>query len=98
LLPSAGLGARRSIVTSGDAVASLSLLGHQAISAGFELVNGDGLDHVSLLCHQQLDTLQCVVDALAEPCNLRVISDIALRCRLPRSYEGFVLPSDSVHL
>ena len=62
------------------------------------MVNGDGLDHVSLLRHQHLDALLCVVDALAELHNLFVIADIALCRCLPRSYEGFVLPGESFHL
>src|SRR5215472_13897143 len=98
LLLRAGLRARSSIVTSGDTVASLSLLSHQAVSAGFELVDGDDFDHVSLLCHQPVDTLLCVVDALAELGNLLVISDVALRRRLPGPYERFVLPSESIHM
>src|SRR5215475_539849 len=98
LLLRTGLRARRSIVTSGDTVASLSLLSRQAISAGFKLVDGDDLDHVSLLSHQPVDTLLCVVDALAEPGNLLVISDVALRRRLPRPHEGFVLPSENIYL
>src|SRR5437868_5116692 len=98
LLPGVGLRACSSIVTGGDTVASLSLLSYQAISAGCELIDGDDLDHVSLLCHQPVDTLLCVVDPLVELGNLLVISDIALRRRLPRPYEGFVLPSESFHM
>ena len=96
--PAAGLGARGSIVAIGDAEARLGLLGHQAFAAGLELVDGDGLDHVSLPGHQDVDTLQCFADALAEPCNLDVVSDIAVRRRLPRPDEGVVLPSESVDM
>src|SRR6516225_477900 len=98
MFPCSGLGARGSIVAIGDAVARLGLLGHQTLSAGLELVDGDGLDHVSLAGHQQVHTLQCVADAFAESCNLQVISDVAVRRRLSRPYEGVVLPSESLDL
>jgi len=92
----AGLGASGSIVAIGDAEARLGLLGHQAFPAGLELVDGDGLDHVSLPGYQHVDTLQSVADALAEPCNLDIVSDVAVRRRLPRPNEGVILPSESV--
>src|SRR5215471_7959113 len=95
--PRVGLSARGSIVAIGDAEARLGLLGGQAFPAGLELVDGDGLDHVSLPGDQDVDTLQCFVDALAEPCNLDVITDITVRRRLPRPNEGVILPSESVN-
>jgi len=94
----AGLDARSSIVTIGHAVARLDLLGYQPFPAGLELVGGDGLDHVSLTRHQSVDTLQCTARALAKLCNLRVVSHIAVRRRLPCPDEGIVLPSESVNL
>src|SRR5206468_6201787 len=59
-----------SIVAIGYAVARLILLGHQAFATGRELVNGNGLDHLSLPGHQALNTRQCVADELAEPFEL----------------------------
>src|SRR5215467_4215209 len=95
--PRVGLGARGSIVAIGDPEARLGLLGGQAFPAGFELVDGDGLDHVSLPGDQDVDTSQCFIDALAEPCNLDVVTDVAVRGRLPRPNEGLILPSESVN-
>src|SRR5262245_55518511 len=95
--PRVGLGARSSIVAIGDAKARLSLLGGQALPPVFQLVDGDGLDHVSLPGDQDVDTLQCFVDALAEPCNLNVVTDVTVRRRLPGPNEGVVLPSESVN-
>src|SRR5499425_1739049 len=95
--PRVGLGPRGSIVAIGDAEASLGLLGGQAFPAGPESVDGDGLDHVSLPGDQDVDTLQCFVDALAEPCNLDVVTDVTVRRRLPRPNEGVILPSESVN-
>jgi hypothetical protein len=71
-------------------------LGDQAFPARLELVDGDGLDHVSLPSYQDFDTLQCVVDALAEPCNLDVVSDVTVRGCLPRPNEGVILTTESV--
>src|SRR5260370_13714697 len=94
--PRVGLGARGSIVAIGDAETRLGLLGDQAFPAGLELVDGDGLDHVSLSCDQDVGALQCLVNALAEPCNLDVVSDVTVRRRLSRPNEGVILPSESV--
>jgi hypothetical protein len=55
--PCAGLGARGSIVAIGDAETRLGLLGDQAFPAGVELIDGDGLDHVSLPGYQHVNTL-----------------------------------------
>ena len=95
--PRVGLSARGSIVAIGDAKACLGLLGGQAFPAGLELVDGDGLNHVSLPGDQDVDTLQCFVDALAEPCNLDVVTDVTVRRRLPRPDEGVILPSERVN-
>ena len=94
--PRVGLSARGSIVAIGDAEARLDLLGDQAFPACLKLVDGDGLDHVSLPGYQDFDTLQCVVDALAESCNLDVVSDVTVRGRLPRPNEGVILLTESV--
>src|SRR6266403_3072645 len=94
--PSAGLVARSSIVAIGDAEARLHLLRHQSFPAGLELVDGDGLDRVSLPGDQDVDTLHCFVHALAEPRNLDVVSDVTVCRRLPRPNEGIILPSQSV--
>src|SRR5215467_9916315 len=95
--PRVGLSARGSIVAVGDAEARLGLLGGQAFPAVFELVDDDSLDHVPLPGDQDVDTLQCFVDALAEPCNLNVVTDVTVRRRLPRPNEGVILPSESVN-
>jgi len=95
--PRVGLGSCSSIVAIGNAEARLGLLGGQAFPAGLELVDGDGLDHVSLPGNQDVDMLQCFVDALAEPCNLNVVPDVTVRRRLPRPNEGVILPSQSVN-
>jgi hypothetical protein len=55
--PCARLGARGSIVAIGDAETRLGLLGDQAFPAGLELIDGDGLDHVSLPSYQHVNTL-----------------------------------------
>src|SRR5438093_13175673 len=94
----AGLGARGPIVAVGDGIARLGLLEHEAFPTGLELVDGDGLDHVSLPGHQGLNALQRIADALAEPSDLGVVADIAVRRRLPRPDEGVVLPSESVDM
>src|SRR5260370_8522118 len=96
LCPRIGLGARGSIVAIGDAEPRLGLLRNQALLAGLELIGGNGLDHVSLPGDQDVDTLQCLVNALAEPCNLDVVSDVTVRRRLSRPNEGVILPSESV--
>src|SRR5260370_12462001 len=90
----AGLSASSSIVAIGDAEARLGLLGHQAFPAGLELVDGHGLDHVSLPGYQHVDTPQSFADAPAEPCNLVILSAGARPRRLPRPNEGVILPSD----
>src|SRR5437899_10394187 len=92
----AGLGARGSIVAIGDAVARLILLGHQSFAAGLELVDGNGLDHLSLTGHQVVDTLECVPDTLSELCNLYVVSDISVSRCLPSPNDGVIITSDSV--
>src|SRR5580765_5425563 len=94
--PRARLGACRSIVAIGDAKARVGLLGDQAFPAGLELVDGDGLDHVSLPGNQEVDTLQCLADTLTQPCDLDVVADVTVGRRLPPSDEGFILPSESV--
>src|SRR5262249_2591166 len=60
---------------------------------GIELVDGDGFDHASLTVHQVLDTRQGLSDALAKPSNLGVVSNVAVRRRLPRPDKGVVLAS-----
>ena len=96
MFPRVGLDPRGSIVTIGDAEARLGLLGDQAFPAGLELVDGDGLDHVPLPGYQHVDTLQRVVDALAEPCNLDIVSYIAMRRCLPRPNEGVIPLTESI--
>src|SRR5262249_55649463 len=86
------------IVTIGYPVAGLRLLGYQSFPASLELVNGDSLDHVPLTGHQRIDTRQCPLDALAESCNLNVISDVAVRRRLPGPDKSLVLLSESIDL
>src|SRR5262249_40276550 len=96
--PRVRLGARGSIVAIGDAVARLDLLGHQASPASLKLVDGNVLDHLPLAGHQDVDMLQCAANALAEPCNLGIVSDITMRRRLPRPNVGLVSLMESVDL
>ena len=50
---------------------------------------------VSIMCPcraiNDVDALQRLADALAEPRDLDVVSDVAVRRRLPRPDEGVVL-------
>src|SRR4051794_27749751 len=82
---------RGSIVAIGDAVAGFILLGHQSFATGRKLVDGNALDQISLTLHQAVDPFLCVANTPAKLCNLRVVSDIALSCCLPRPDKRVVL-------
>src|SRR5689334_21748348 len=94
----AGLCARSAIVAVSNAVACLRLLGDQALTAALELVNGDGLDHVPLMRHQHVDTLERATGTFAKLCNLGVVSDIAVCSSLPCPDKRLVLLMESVNL
>src|SRR5262245_52163295 len=97
-LRAAALGTRGSIVAVGDPEARLILLDHQSFTSSLELVDSNGFDHLALTVHQVRDTLLCVTDTLAQLFDLDVVSDVAMRRRLPCPDKGVVLLSEHVDI
>ena len=88
---------RGAVIAVCEGKAGLVLVGFQTFPAHQELLDGNGLQHVALPGHQDVQALECVGNARSQAVDRDLVADVAVRCRLSHPDEGVVLRRQRVY-